>query len=45
MLEENGEGDTLLRLVAQLPEYMHQVLEVSKDEQYYRKGRVLIEYY
>lgn len=32
MLRENGEGDTLFRVVAQLSEYMHQVLKVRRDE-------------
>lgn len=32
MLRENGEGDTLFRDIAQLSEYMHQVLKARKDE-------------
>lgn len=41
MLRENGEGDTVLRLVAQLSEYMHQVLEASRDKQY--EGSISLE--
>lgn len=39
MLTENSEGDAVLRLVAQLSEYMHQMLEAIRDK-YYHEGRV-----
>lgn len=35
MLRENREGDTVLGVVAQLSEYMHQVLEASRGKKYY----------